>query len=178
MARLFFALQPDPAARTALAVLAADVARGCGGRAVAPAKIHLTLAFLGDVETSGMQRARAAAQAVAGDAFRMTVDRVGSFARQAVAWAAPGIVPPELTRLHDALASRLREAGFALDPRPYAPHITIARRSARPVTAAQPTAIAWDAGEFVLVESDLATGAYRDLARWTLRRSDERQHTS
>lgn len=178
MARLFFALQPDPAARTALAALAAQIARGCGGRAVPAAKIHLTLAFLGDVDPAGMERACATARAVSGDAFRMAIDRVGSFARPEVAWAAPGIVPPELTRLHDVLASRLREAGFALEARSYAPHITIARRIARPVTAAEPMAVAWDAREFVLVESDLATGAYRDLARWTLGGPGERQRTS
>jgi RNA 2',3'-cyclic 3'-phosphodiesterase len=175
MARLFFALQPDPAARAALSALASDIARACGGRPVPPAKIHLTLLFLGDVEAAGIDRVCTVARGLVADAFGLVVDRVGSFARQSVAWVAPAIIPPELMNLQDALSSRLREAGFALEERRFEPHITMARRIAQPVSAAQTSAIKWEAGEFVLVESDLASGGYRDLARWPIGRPGEMQ---
>jgi 2'-5' RNA ligase len=178
MARLFFALQPDPAARVALSTLANDLVRACGGRAVPPAKIHLTLLFLGDVEPAVVDRACAAAGGLVADAFGLVVDRVGSFARQSVAWAAPAVVPPELMKLQDGLSSRLRKAGFTLEERRFEPHITMARRIAQPVTAAQTSAVKWHAGEFVLVESDLVSGGYRDLARWKLGRSGEMQSAS
>ncbi|MGH8798838.1 MAG: 2'-5' RNA ligase family protein, partial [Casimicrobiaceae bacterium] len=45
--RLFFALWPAPPTRAALAALAQVLAGETGGRATAPANIHLTLAFLG-----------------------------------------------------------------------------------------------------------------------------------
>lgn len=47
--RLFFALEPDPAVRRALASLARALARATGGRVPQAEILHLTLAFLGQV---------------------------------------------------------------------------------------------------------------------------------
>jgi len=178
MARLFFALQPDSMAREALATLATDLVSRFGGRAVPALKIHLTLVFLGEVEAGGIDRARGAAQGVAARAFVLSMDRVGGFARQSLAWVAPGAVPPELAMLHDSLAARLREAGFTLEKRRFSPHVTVARRIECPVAPAQVAPIAWSAVEFALVESDLATGSYRHVACWALAPSNEEHRAS
>ena len=178
MPRLFFALQPDSKAREAIAAVALDITGRHGGMAVPAPRIHLTLAFLGDVEGSRVDLARGAAQAIAVSAFELSLDRIGSFARQSLAWVAPGRVPAELAILHDRLAARLREAGFVLERRRFSPHITIARRIGRPVASAEMPAIPWSVREFVLVESDLATGAYRDRARCALSGSNEGSRAS
>src|SRR3546814_10607201 len=46
-ARLFFALWPGPALAATLAHWAAQAQAACGGRAMRPDTLHLTLAFLG-----------------------------------------------------------------------------------------------------------------------------------
>ena len=64
MARLFFALWPDEPARGRLAPLAAEVAAQASGKPVPIAKLHLTLAFLGEVDAARIDRAVEAARGV------------------------------------------------------------------------------------------------------------------
>jgi 2'-5' RNA ligase len=168
MARLFFALWPPDAARAALARHAVDVAERCGGRPVAAAKIHLTLAFLGELAPERAAAASAAADRVTGEAFVATFDRLGAFSRAGVAWVAPSRPPAQLEALAAALAARLRESGFALEERAFAAHVTLARRIRRKPEGALPEPLAWEANAFALVESDLRTGSYVTRGRWVL----------
>jgi 2'-5' RNA ligase len=169
MARLFFALWPQSAARDALARLAVDVAEHCGGRAVPAAKIHLTLAFLGEVAPG---REAAAARAGAGldaDAIHATFDRLGAFPRAGVAWAGCSRVPPELGTLAAGLASGLRAEGFELEDRAFAAHVTLARRIRRKPGGEPIAPIEWRSHEVALVESDRRTGRYVTRGCWALR---------
>ncbi|MBK7659489.1 MAG: hypothetical protein IPJ28_10195 [Betaproteobacteria bacterium] len=75
-----------------------------------------------------------------------------------MAWAGPSVLPAELDRLQSALESGLRAAGFALDERPFAPHLTLARRTVNPAPEAATAPVAWRVGRFALVRSQ-ATGA-------------------
>jgi RNA 2',3'-cyclic 3'-phosphodiesterase len=168
MARLFFALWPPDAARAALSRLALDAAERSGGRPVAAAKIHLTLAFLGDVPAERAGAALNAADRVAGEGFIAEFDRLGTFGRAGVAWVAPSRPPPQLEALAAALAGQLRESGFVLEERAFAAHVTLARRIRRKVDGALPEPVAWDANAFALVESDLRTGRYETRGRWIL----------
>jgi 2'-5' RNA ligase len=143
MARLFFALWPDPRARDALADLARSVAAECGGRAVPPAGLHLTLVFLGEVAPDRIGDLRRVAAQVAGSAFVLPLDRVGGFARARVAWAGSSRPPPGLFALQADLERGVRGAGFSPDARPFAPHLTLARRT-RTVPAVRPVEpVAW-----------------------------------
>lgn len=171
MARLFFALWPDAAARRALASLAGEVAGRSGGRAVGEDRLHLTLVFLGEVPRDRIPAARAAASGVAVPPFELSLDHIGSFARTGVAWAGVDPPPAELAGLHAALAGRLSEAGFGLEKRAFAAHLTLARRIARPVEGAAIAPIAWRVPEFALVQTQPGDGAYRTLERWALRGS-------
>jgi len=87
-----------------------------------PENLHLTLAFLGETP-----RARDAAKAVASltDApFPLALGRSGRFSD--LWWI--GVEPnPALETLAAALNRNLRAAGFALEDRPFRPHVTIAR---------------------------------------------------
>src|ERR1700674_3532548 len=117
MARHFFALWPDEAAAKALAEVAAALAMRAQGRPVPAAKLHLTLAFLGEIDAD---RARAASQAgamVRLSGFNMVLDCVGSFRPAQVAWAGCTRVPPELACLHAGLAGGPRARGVSLDGR-------------------------------------------------------------
>jgi len=166
--RLFFALWPDDPARASLAPLARRVAILGGGRPVPAANLHLTLAFLGDVPEVRVDAAVRAASAVHADSFDLTMDRVGSFRRAAVGWAGPSRAPEALLRFQVSLDATLRSAGFALEDRPFAPHLTLARKVVRPVPSASIEPVTWRATRFALVRSARETGAYADVADWML----------
>ena len=166
MARLFFALWPPKTARALLAELGTKLAQDCGGRAVVADKIHLTLAFLGEVDAAGEVRALEVAEAIAFEPFELVLDRVGCFPRAHVAWAAPSAPDPRAGRLAEELAAGLRAAGFALERRAFAAHVTLVRRIVRPCAEAPSESIAWKANAFALVESDSRTGRYVEKASW------------
>jgi len=168
MARLFFALWPPDAARIALAREASQLALRCGGRAVAENRIHLTLAFLGDVPDSRVANAVSAAEAVSGAVFSAVFDHVGSFSRSDAAWAGLSRPPEALLGLAANLANRLRESGFVLEKRPFAAHVTLVRRILRKVERAPLEPIAWETRAFALVESDLRAGRYETRGMWEL----------
>lgn len=131
--------------------------------------LHLTLAFLGDIASERVVDARRVAETIAAEPFDLTLDRLGSWRHNRILWAG-GAVPPRLTFVADALGDGLRAAGFTLDAKPLAPHITLLR-DANCVEApllAQP--IVWPVRDFVLAESRLSPdGArYEIVGRWPL----------
>lgn len=170
--RVFFALWPDADARDAMAALARDLARRCGGRATRPESIHLTLAFVGDVaaERTDALRAIGAAAARAATPFDLALDRLGSFREARVAWLGVEAVPEPLAALARGLNGGLAGQGFRVDRRPFAAHVTLARsiRSQLPAETVAP--VAWNVERLALVASELAAGGsrYRDVAEWPL----------
>jgi 2'-5' RNA ligase len=169
MARLFLAIWPDDAAGAALGRLARDLGLVAEGKPVEREKIHLTLVFLGEVAKE-YQPAIAAIvrRATRRPGFVLTLDRVGSFRRARVAWAGPSIEPPDLMELQAQLEGELRTAGFALEERPYRPHVTLARKAvqALPVAAIEPIEVRCEA--IALVVSESGTGRYATLESWPL----------
>jgi RNA 2',3'-cyclic 3'-phosphodiesterase len=131
--------------------------------------LHLTLAFLGDIPGERVADARRVADAIAAAPFDLTIDRVGYWRHNHILWAG-GAVPPRLTFVADALGDGLRAAGFTLDARPFAPHITLLRDAHCAGTPALPQSIAWPVREFVLAESRLSPGGarYEIVDRWPL----------
>jgi 2'-5' RNA ligase len=178
--RLFFAIEPDAPARDALARLAARTAAETGAREVAPANLHLTLEFLGEVAPERVPRLGAAGADAAARAagFGLRLDATGSFERARVAWIAPSVVPGPMAALQSALRRACGEAGFALEARPWAPHVTLARKlpAAPGARARYAEAIPLDAPigfevrDFVLMRSVSTPGgvAYRPIARFAL----------
>jgi 2'-5' RNA ligase len=166
--RLFFALWPDEPAAAKLAVLSQELAALTGGRPVAAAKIHLTLAFLGDLEDSAFDPARRAVEGSSHPPFEVALDQVGSFKGARVAWAGCREPSRGLVDLQSDLDARLRRAGFALDERPYTPHVTLARKATRAIGRKEADPIRWQATEFALVRSEPGKGSYSTLAVWRL----------
>lgn len=168
MARLFFALWPHDSARAALERLAADVAQVCGGKPVEAAKIHLTLAFLGEVDDERRAHAIEAASTLAAPPFTLVLDRVGSFRRARVAWAGASEAPAALHALQASLEQRLRDRGFEPEERPFRAHITLARKTRERLPAASIEPIAYACDRVALVASELSSGQYRTLESWPL----------
>lgn len=163
MARLFFALWPDADAAQRLARLAGELAIVAAGRAVPVAKAHLTLAFLGEVAPGRIESAGHAAAGVPFEPFEMSLDCVGWFRAARVAWAGSLSPSPALLGLQADLAARLRAAGFTLEERAFAPHMTLVRNARRAVPGAAIEPIAWRADAFSLVRSETGSGRYATL---------------
>lgn len=133
--------------------------------------LHMTLAFLGEVDEARLGAAQAVASGLPPVApFDFAIDRLGCWRHNHIVWAGCE-APPALDALAAGLAGGLRAAGFRLDDRPFAPHVTLLRDALCPeaLPALDPP-VAWAAREFVLVESRLSPkGAdYAVLARYPL----------
>jgi 2'-5' RNA ligase len=165
--RAFFALWPDDATRAAISRATREPVRLSGGRPIAKDRLHLTVAFLGELTAAGLDVARQAMPISVG-AFELTLDALGIWPESKVLWLAPAAPPDALGELEGRLWDGLIERGFLGEERVYRPHITLARR-ARPVDASiEP--IHWSARELALVESfpDGRNVHYEVLERWPL----------
>lgn len=159
--KLFFALWPDPATRAALARLLPLVQ----GRHIPPAKLHLTLAFLGQQEETRLPALLAILQRVPVPAMQLHVDCFGYFARPHIAWAGMTQPPAALLAMQAQLMAELTGAGF--DPATHGefkPHITLAREAKQAPLATAFEPVLWNAAQIALVESDMASGEYKPLA--------------
>jgi 2'-5' RNA ligase len=166
--RLFFALWPDAPARDALEALARELGVLSGGKPVPAAKIHLTLAFLGEVGEARVEEASKAASSGRWRRVEVTLDTVGSFRGARVAWAGCRRPGAGLLDLQSGLARALAERGFGLDERPYTPHVTLARKIVRAVPPGTTPEVTWTARELALVKSETGKGSYATLAQWDL----------
>jgi 2'-5' RNA ligase len=137
---------------------------------VSPDNAHLTLAFIGDINKSAVPVLQAVGDGMPKSGFDVSFDSLGAWRASGVAWIAPAVLPPALQRLHSALAKALAEAGFALETRPFRPHVTLARRCLQPLPRARTAPIVWHADKLHLIGSELRADGpvYRDLASWDL----------
>jgi len=159
--RLFFALVPDAALRAALRERALAMASQIGGRAVPPANLHLTLAFLGDIEPGRVAALETIHATIPTEPFTLTLDRVGEWHHAGVAWIAPAEVPRLLAALHAQLNTALAAEGFARESRPFRPHVTLVRRRARPLADAACEPLAWRVVRVALMLSERIGSAIR-----------------
>ncbi len=148
--RLFYALWPDEAERAALAA-AAQQLFPLSGRPVPAADLHVTLAFIGAVDAARLDRFLELAQPL--PAAALSFDAVEHWPKSRVLVATMRMVPQELQRSVDGLWQRLDRLGVAREPRPFKPHVTLARdvRHWRGVKAWLP--VTWTARQIRLVES-------------------------
>jgi 2'-5' RNA ligase len=166
--RWFFALWPDPGVQAALAAQARDLVPA-GARAIHPDELHLTLAFLGPLAPEVLRCVEKAAERVESAPFELLIGRIGLFDRARVLWCAPDFPPQPLIGLVSGLRGQLEVCDLTLDPRPYRPHVTLARRVAAAASVKWPTAVRWPVREFVLAAGYGGAGPrYRIRRRWPL----------
>lgn len=168
--RVFFALWPDLAVRSALAQAAAQAQAECGGRATALPKLHVTLFFVGDVERARIDALQSCAGAVRAESFELEMSVLGYWRHNRIVWAGARQSPAALGALAAQLTANLALAGIAAEDRPYVPHVTLVRNARAATTRTRLNPPVWGVREFVLVESVRAASAsrYDVLARWPL----------
>ena len=168
--RVFFALWPDAAALDALEAAARAGEACCGGRRMRRDGLHLTLAFIGAVTPAKLELLAEIAGRVRAEPYELILDRLGWWAHNRILWAGCRETPSHQRRLFEALALPLAAAGFELDSRPHAPHVTLLRQARCREVPALAAPIRWRVASFGLVESALQPGGarYRELASWPL----------
>jgi 2'-5' RNA ligase len=130
MPRLFFALRPEPAERSAIASATQPVVQTLHTRQVHEADLHLTLCFLGDVPEARVATVQEVASDITAHHSRLSLTRLDCWERSRVLCLLPEQddalrAVGELARSIDAAA---RGAGIAPDAKPFRPHVTVARK--------------------------------------------------
>jgi 2'-5' RNA ligase len=172
--RVFFALWPDAGALDGLEAAALTAEVVCEGRRMRRDSLHVTLAFIGDVGAGQLALLQDLAGKVSSGHCEIALDRLGWWPHNRILWAGCTEVPSCLGRLHEHLCKPIAAAGFTIESRPFAPHVTLLRNARSAILPALPGPIRWTAREFVLAESLLrpAGARYRILARWPLHARD------
>ncbi len=133
MTRTFIALALDESLHRYLDGIIHRMARDLPGlRWVDPRGIHLTLAFLGELNDQQVFEAINATELVAKTAspFDYRLSHLGIFGmpdRPRVIWIGVDESSGRLIHLHWKLNQELARRGFAIDTRPFSPHLTLSR---------------------------------------------------
>lgn len=151
--RLFFALWPEPETVTAIRQQVLPLLKEHDGRRVKPDNFHITLAFLGAVDTRQRACFSQAAGAVRGRPFQLQLNRLDYWPKPKVVWLGVETIPPELTTLQSDLLLNLQACGFEPEDRPYTPHLTLLRKAKACPEQTSISPLTMSVEDFALVES-------------------------
>lgn len=125
--RLFLAIDPPTEVQTGLEPITQVEIHGA--KWVLPAQYHLTLRFLGEVGDEAKQTLIESLKGINRPAFRCGLEGIGVFPnprRPSVLWV--GFAPcPDLFALQEIIEREAQKLGFAREPKPFHPHLTLAR---------------------------------------------------
>lgn len=170
--RLFFALWPETRLAAQIYEQTAKPLKACSGRRIPAHKLHITLAFVGSVDTEGMNCAQQAAARLSMDSFDFTLDQLGYWSSSHIVWLAPSGIPQPLIGLRASLVQVLAEnCGYRPEARSFLPHISLMRNARRGVAEIGIAPINWQVNKFSLILSHtLSEGVeYEVLRDWPLR---------
>lgn len=147
---------------------AREARRATGGRATRAGTIHLTLAFLGNVEAGRLDELRALE--LRGRRHALPIEQARYWPRNRIVWAGPEELPSALGRLAKDLKEILEKRGFRTEMRDFAAHVTLIRNARAPQALPPLPRLHWPVEEVVLVESRPADAgrAYEVLQRYAL----------
>lgn len=176
--RCFVAIELNDGFRAELGRLAeAGKSRCPTARWVPIERMHLTLRFVGDVPDALAPQLCEAAAGVCRrfSPFELQLAQLGAFPNPTtprVLWVGVRDALGACAQWAAAFEQRLAPLGIAPEPRPFTPHITLARsvshESERGLSACckslSPTAAAMSVARVAVMESDLRAHAYRVIA--------------
>ncbi len=177
--RVFFAIWPDDTAQKQLAALAErlQAESPCSGRRIEPENIHLTLVFVGEVDSGKLAALCRVADGIKGPgacAFDVVIEEILYWKHNRIVCAALRQIPLKLMNLASALQDALSAAGFSIERRAYKPHITLMRKVSCRTLPELAEPITWRAREWMLVKSEQtsAGSVYSPIGRWPLGTSE------
>lgn len=125
--RLFVSLELPPTIAHLLVRLNPEIP---GLHWLAAEQLHLTLAFLGNVDAGAEEKLRAHLRAIQFTSFFLPLHGIGRFparGRPKVIWIGVGRGHPRLFQVHKRVTDAALAAGIEANLRPWLPHITLAR---------------------------------------------------
>jgi len=159
--RLFVCIDPGSDNRLKLEkYITLQRKHGALGSFTRAGNLHLTLAFIG--ETDRAQAAAAALDALDFAPFTLFSGEIGTFSGggKDVVWL--GVKKcPELEKLAADTAQALRRSGFAIEKRPFVPHLTLGRGVRNWNASLPPPEFSALANEVVLMESTRVNGVIK-----------------
>ena len=106
--------------------------------------------------------------------FDLVVDEIGYWKHNRIVYGALGKVPQELITLVSALQDGISAAGFSLEQRVYAPHVTLMRNAVCQTLPELIEPITWRGREWTMIKSE-QTGngsVYTPIGCWPLEASE------
>jgi RNA 2',3'-cyclic 3'-phosphodiesterase len=172
--RLFIAIELDNAARAAIASLQTRLKAALGDERSAlkwirPEHMHLTLAFLGELEDGpARSMVEAMGRPVPADRFAIVFGGLGMFPSAGaprVLWLGVAAGASEVAVVQREVAARVTRRGITLERRPFHPHLTLARwRTSRPSDRRQVVPADW-ADEVARIEVHQVSLIHSRLSR-------------
>lgn len=136
--RLFVAVELPDYVVEAIVKLREEVGRVEGLNWTSPEKLHLTLAFLGEVEPLLQEKIAGRLPEARVQPFYLELEGLGVFpkkGRPQVLWAGTAAADPRLFQLHGKIEKILLDFGFEPERRRFSPHVTLARIGSRAAPA-------------------------------------------
>ena len=146
MIRAFLAVEPSQELRAELALVQQELKHGIEPELkrdthiswVQPAKIHLTMKFLGDMDEQVIDPLHRALEQAIGNRIVVNVplERLGAFPRPhspRVMWVGPpenwerGAEAKRVTEIQSAIKQACESLSFLREVKPFSPHLTLAR---------------------------------------------------
>lgn len=160
---------PPRETAAALHVWATAAQRASGGRVTRLETIHLTLAFLGDVDEGLVPSLKDFK--VKGEKHALPIEQARYWRHNRIIWVGPKDLSASFVVLSGNLRKKLKENEFRIEARPFAAHITLIRKARDPGPLPPLPAVEWPVEEFVLVRSQLSSegSRYDVLQRYPLR---------
>lgn len=155
--RLFVGLTPPAPVRDAIVAACAHWAWPPGAALARPDQLHITLAFLGNVDASRVDALAQALSAIETPPFTLQLADHELWHRGIAV-----LLPREndvMNALQSSVSDVVASQGLAAEAHAWKPHLTLARKAAhaRPPVAAT-TAVSWDVAGFDLLWSRLPPG--------------------
>jgi 2'-5' RNA ligase len=150
--RLFFALWPHDEVRVKVTKLRQSL-HHLRGKPVAEDNLHITLVFIGAIDSRMRVCLETRAGEVEGKAFELRLLRLGHFPRPKVIWLGPDQTPESARSLVDTLNARLQVCGLRPERRAFSAHMTLFRKAGPADLTLIGDPIQWKVDSFFLVES-------------------------
>ncbi len=160
--RLFFACWPNDDVRDTIVESSSNIIIP-NGRRIQPENLHLTLAFVGDVNADKVDDYIQAAENLSANSqtvkpFDICLKGYGHFSRPRVLYMAAKEIPSALEGLVKELNASLSPLGYQPEQRAYTPHVSLFRRANDLIKGDELQEINWDIDRFYLAESIYGPG--------------------
>lgn len=124
--RLFIAINLSQSTLSKIALVQNNLkAKSIKGNFTSLENVHLTIAFLGEVDPLEIEKLTDIMKSIRFAPFDIEINNLGTFGKSL--WFCSVKQSQNLENVHTSLNTLLRDNNFPTDNRPYKPHITIAR---------------------------------------------------